>query len=123
VPLANGAPRVRLIDAAGHDAPGAARLVIDRPGRLAIHVESQTGGVVALTERFHDGWTATANGSPIALVRVADDFLGCAVGPGPQMVQLRFAPRSFRIGVLLSAIGAVLLVLLVVAGRPGSAKA
>jgi hypothetical protein len=118
VPLLNTTARIRLIDEHGQDTAGTARLVIDRPGHLAAHVESQAGGVIALTERFHDGWTATASGSPVEVVRVAGDFLGCAVGPGSQTVELRFQPRSFRIGAIVSAIGAALLGMALVAWRP-----
>ena len=36
-------------------------------------------------------------------------FLGCRVDAGVEQVELRFAPRSFRNGVIVSAIGAMLL--------------
>lgn len=121
VPLINSAARIRLLDPGGQETTGIARLLIDRPGHLAAQIESQAGGIVALTERFHDGWTATANGAPVAIVRVADDYLGCVVGPGAQIVELRFAPRSFRVGMLLSAIGALLLATALIVWRPGPA--
>ena len=63
---------------------------------------------MALTERFHDGWSATAGGIPVPTVRVEDDFLGCVVEPGTQRVEFRFMPRSFVIGSIGSGIGLLL---------------
>ena len=64
------------------------------------------------------GWSATADGRPIELVRVEYDFLGCRVDPGVEQVELHFAPRSFRNGVIVSAIGAVLLAGVLLVWRP-----
>ena len=51
----------------------------------------------------------TADGRPLEPVRVDYDFLGVRVEPGVRQVELRFAPRSFRNGVIVSSIGAMLL--------------
>jgi hypothetical protein len=108
VSLTGGAPRIRVVDAHGQPASGRVLLALDRPGRLAAHVEVPERRTVALTERFHDGWTATANGVPLPVVRVNQDFLGVVVEPGSRLVELRFAPRSFVVGSMVSATGAVL---------------
>ena len=94
------------------------QLTADRPGHLAASVRAGGPAILAFTERFHHGWTATAGGRPLEVVRVEDDFLGCRVDPGVEQVELRFAPRSFRNGVIVSAIGAVLLAGALLAWRP-----
>jgi hypothetical protein len=104
-----GAARVRLLDAEGQQAAGLAEMILDRPGHLSAAVRVEAPSMLAFTERFHHGWTATADGRPLETVRVEGDFLGCRVEPGVKVVELRFAPRSFRNGVLVSIAGVVLL--------------
>jgi uncharacterized membrane protein YfhO len=65
--------------------------------------------IVALTERFSDGWSATASGRPVSTVRVEEDFLGCLVDPGVQRVEFHFMPRSFVWGLRVTAAGVVAL--------------
>jgi hypothetical protein len=106
--------RIRLLEEATETSPslvGSAHLIVDRPGHIVAQVDSPAPGrrIVAFTERFHAGWKATANGRPVGLIRVDSDFLGCVIGPGAHRVELRFAPRSYRMGWIVSAIGGVLL--------------
>jgi hypothetical protein len=115
-PIEGGVERVRLLDEQGNAAAGAASMAIDRPGRLAIDVDAPGRRVVALTERFHDGWVATAGNVRVATVRVEHDFLGCVVDGGVQHINLRFMPRSFVYGSILSAIGIVLLAGVMIVG-------
>ncbi len=114
-PALDGVDRVRLLDGGGLDASGAARLAIDRPGYLVADVDVPGPRVLALTERFHDGWSATSGGVPLQIVRVEGDFLGCRVEAGVHRVTLRFMPRSFVYGSIASAVGAALLAAVLVA--------
>ncbi len=100
---------MRLLDEQGQTATGSARLSVDRPGRLVAEVDAPGRRVLAFTERFHDGWSATIDGAPLQTVRVEEDFLGCVVDAGVHRVTLRFMPKSFVYGSILSAIGAALL--------------
>lgn len=104
-----GVERVRLLDENGQGSTGTARLAVDRPGRLVAHVDAPGRRILALTERFHDGWSATTDGVPLQMVRVAGDFLGCVVDGGVHRIELRFMPRSFVYGSIVSAIGAAIL--------------
>ena len=117
-PALGGVERARLIDDRGQQVIGRVQLTADRPGHLAASVRAGGPAILAFTERFHQGWTATAGGRPIEIVRVEYDFLGCRVDPGVEQVELRFAPRSFRNGVIVSAIGAVLLAGVLLVWRP-----
>ena len=65
--------------------------------------------ILAFTERFHHGWTATADGRPVEVVPVEGDFLGCRVDASVRHVELRFTPRSFRDGVIVSTLGVIAL--------------
>jgi len=108
-PVDGGEPRLRLLDEQEQPSTGSAQLILDRPGRLVVQTELPGRRILAFTERFHPGWSATTDGSPAQMVRVEGDFLGCLVESGVRRVELRFMPRSFVYGALLSAVGAALL--------------
>jgi len=108
-PVAGAVERARLLDEQGRNSTGSARLAVDRPGHLVAQVEAPGRRILAFTERFHDGWSATTDGATLQTVRVEGDFLGCLVDGGSHRVDLRFMPRSFVYGSVLSAIGAALL--------------
>jgi hypothetical protein len=107
--VVGGVARVRFVDAQEREAAGVVQMTADRPGHLSATVRVDRPLTLAFTERFHHGWTATADGRPIETARIAGDFLGCRVDAGVRQVDLRFAPRSFRDGVLVSLAGLVLL--------------
>ena len=100
--------RVRLLDEQGHAATGTASIVLDRPGHLVVDVAAPGRRTLALTERFHAGWSAASGDVALETVTVDHDFLGCVVEPGAHRVNLHFMPRSFVYGSLASAIGVVL---------------
>jgi hypothetical protein len=108
-PAEGWAERVRLVGEDGRESGGSARLAVDRPGQLVADVDAPGRRILAFTERFHSGWSATVDGVPLPMVRVEGDFLGCVVNGGAQRVVIQFMPRSFVYGSIASAIGAVLL--------------
>jgi hypothetical protein len=108
-PFKDSVARVRLLDEEGNDAPGTARLFVDRPGRLIVDLDVPEPRVLALTERFHEGWSARIDGDAHPTVVVHEDFLGVAVDSGIHRVIFSFRPRSFVYGAVVSLIGAALL--------------
>jgi hypothetical protein len=114
-PAEGAVKRVRLLDEQGHPSMSRASLVLDRPGHLIADVDAPGRRILAFTERFHDGWSATIDGVALPMVRVEGDFLGCVLDGGVHRVDLRFMPRSFVYGSIVSAIGAALLAGVVIA--------
>jgi hypothetical protein len=108
-PFEGAVDRARLLDESKHAATGSARVDVDRPGHLVVEVEAPGRRILALTERFHDGWSATSDGKPLPMVRVEQDFLGCVVDGGTHRIELGFMPRSFVHGSIVSDLGLVLL--------------
>ena len=100
--------RVRLQDSERREVTGVARLVVDRPGLLVVDVDAPGRSTLAFTERFHSGWSASTADGPLPMVRAEHDFLGCVVDGGVHRVTLRFLPRTFVYGSILSAIGVAL---------------
>jgi hypothetical protein len=100
-------------------APGShtVRLARSRPGRLAIDVESQHGGLLVVSENWMPGWRATArsreNGADqeAPVVRANLSFLGIPVGPGATHVELTYRPTSVYAGLTIAAATALLLAL------------
>jgi hypothetical protein len=94
-----GSPATRF-DAQTHKplTTDAIRLAADRPGRIALEVASQQPQLLVLTERYHDGWSATIDGQSASTLRVNGDFLGCLVSGGTTDVEFRFTPQSLQIG-------------------------
>ena len=80
--------------------PGYLVADVDAPGR-------QHARVHRTVPRWLVGDRSTA--CPLPMIRVEDDFLGCVVDAGVHRVTLRFMPRSFVYGSIVSAIGAALL--------------
>jgi hypothetical protein len=75
-------------------------------GDHRVVVESETAGpaVLVLTDLFYPGWTATLDGVP-ATIHPADlAFRGVLVPAGTHRVEFTYAPRSFTLGLLTSAL-------------------
>jgi hypothetical protein len=97
--------RTALVDAApgGADVPaGAARFVVDRPGRLEIETRASSAQLLVVAERYHEGWVARVDGVDIPTRQVYGDYLGCIVPGGPHIVDFIFAPKSARRGLWLT---------------------
>jgi hypothetical protein len=107
-PAEGSAERARLVDEHGRATAGSVRVIVDRPGLVVVDVDAPDRSIVALTERFHDGWSAMG-GTTLPTVRVEGDFLGCVVERGAQRLTFRFMPASFVYGAWTSALAAVLL--------------
>lgn len=85
--------------------PGKAALIFDRPGKIGVEVEVPATQILAVTERYHQGWDAEIDGKPAEIVRVNGDFMGCVVGKGKHSVRFIFAPDDLRRGKALSTAG------------------
>jgi hypothetical protein len=83
------------------------RLAADRPGRLEIEVDAPRQVLLAVTESYHDGWTAEAGGAEAVAVRLYGDYLGVLAPAGRYRLTLRFDPQSLRYGRYASGLGAL----------------
>jgi hypothetical protein len=81
----------------------------DRPGRFKTTIEAPGRRLLVWNEAFHPGWVATIDGRAAPVLRANLDFQGVAVPAGRHRVALRFQPRSFRAGAIVSAVSLILL--------------
>ncbi len=58
-----------------------------------------------LLDRWYPGWRATVNGVDVPILRANGVFRAVEIPGGEADVEFRFAPRSLRIGGVLSALG------------------
>jgi hypothetical protein len=72
------------------------------PNRLELKVEARTRGLLVLSEVDYPGWYATVNGREARVHRANGTFRAIEVNPGSNRVVLRYAPRWFLIGGLLT---------------------
>ena len=61
-------------------AAGAARIVADLPGEIAVEVKAASRQLLVMSESFDAGWRAALDGQPLPVERVNGDFLGGAPG-------------------------------------------
>jgi len=91
---------------------GFALIVRDRPDFVRLGVEARHPCWLVLADTFFPGWTVTVDGEPRSIARANTAFRAVAVGPGDQVVEFRYEPLSFRLGLIVSA-GAALALLAV----------
>jgi hypothetical protein len=72
------------------------------PERMAIDVNAASAGLLVLSEMYYPGWVATVNGKAAEIYPADGALRGIAVSAGPNRVELKYAPFSFRLGAALS---------------------
>jgi|GEM_PF-1970970 len=60
-------------------------------------------GIVVLSESWHPDWRATDGNKPLEIRRVNYGQIGIPISPGEHMLRVRYYPRDFFLGCLLSA--------------------
>jgi hypothetical protein len=76
-----------------------------RSDRLTVDVDASADGHLVLAEAYQDGWKASVDGSPAAIVRANVLFRAVAVPAGRHRVELRYRPVAVVWGASLTALG------------------
>jgi hypothetical protein len=97
-------------------ARGRARIVAYEPERVVVDAAAARAGVVVLTDAYARGWKATVDGAPATIERVDYLLRGVVVPAGVHRVEFRYAPASWRIGWIVSALSLVLLLMTAATG-------
>lgn len=82
--------------------PGEVTLTRPTPNRIELDVDRGSGDLVVVSEAYHPGWRATADGERLRVVRANHALIGVYVPPGRHRIALVFEPASFRLGLYLS---------------------
>jgi hypothetical protein len=83
-------------------------VVTDEPERTEIATSCSDPGLLVLTRTFDPGWEASVDGLAVSVLRADLAFLALPVPAGEHRVVLTYAPRSWRIGRLVSLASLVL---------------
>jgi hypothetical protein len=109
-------PGLALSARAGAPPAGSAVIVHYGSQRVTIDVQAQRAGELVLSDVAYPGWKATIDGRPVRLDRVDYLFRGVPVPFGPHRVEMRYQPKSWRAGWIVS-----LVALIAVSGAAGIA--
>ncbi|MCS7208137.1 MAG: YfhO family protein [Fimbriimonadales bacterium] len=87
--------------------------------RLQVINPSQRAGWLLITDTWYPGWVATVNGKPAPLLQANGAFRAVPIPSGDAVVEMRFVPRNFQVGVLLTLFSVAVLLLLELTARLG----
>jgi hypothetical protein len=108
-------PRAYVIEGEPGTPAGTARFEVDEPDRVVLRTEGAAAGRLVLMDSYYPGWRARVDGQPAAVEDFSHGFRAVAVPPGERMVEMRYEPASFRVGMFVS-----LLALLALAATVGA---
>ncbi len=80
------------------------------PNEIILAAHTERPGYLILSEVWFPGWLATVNGEPAPVWRANYTFRALPVPAGDLEIRLWYAPASWRIGLVLFAVGLLLLV-------------
>jgi hypothetical protein len=103
---------------------GSARIVRDEVDNLALEVDAKAAGFLVVNETWDAGWRATVDGRKAPVLAANASFRALPIEAGRHRVELRYAPRAYEAGRVISS-GTVLVTLLlfgVLAARSWSGR-
>jgi hypothetical protein len=74
------------------------------PDRIAMDVDTPARALVVLSEMYYPGWRARVNGKPAEIYRVDGALRGIIAPGGPGLIELEYAPGSFRAGAIITVL-------------------
>jgi hypothetical protein len=93
---------------------GRAGMVDYGPQEVVIGTEAERDCYLFVSDTYYPGWRAFIDGGEAPLMRANYAFRGLRLPAGKHEVRMIFEPAPFRIGIILSVAGLVLLAVLVV---------
>lgn len=84
---------------------------------MMIDVSTPQDGLLVLSEWYYPGWKAYDNGSEIAIIRVNAGQRGLALEAGEHTISMIYQPVSYRIGLIATAVSAMVVIMLAVLFR------
>ena len=90
--------------------PGRAEITRQEPNRVDVTTASDTASLLVLADNHYPGWGTEVDGRPAAILRVNYNQRGVALPGGIHRVTFWYQPRSFLLGLIVSAVALVLLI-------------
>jgi hypothetical protein len=92
--------------------PDTARIVADRDTEVVVEATARQPGWLVLADTWYPGWRAEVDGHEAPILPAYVAFRAVALPAGAHRVVFRYEPRSFRLGLALSALGLALALLM-----------
>ena len=93
-----------ILPLSGSAASGSARVLTFAPEEIVLEVETAANALLSLSLPDHPGWAAHIDGRSDHILRAYAGLSAIEIPAGRHVVTLRFAPASYRIGAVISAI-------------------
>jgi hypothetical protein len=108
--LIESSPGCALADAPGKDS---VTLASDELDRVTFKVHAASDGFLVMSDTFYPGWQADVDGRRVPVVRTNFALRGICLPAGDHEVMFSFEPVMLRVGIGFSAIGWVVVIILV----------
>jgi hypothetical protein len=72
--------------------------------QIELTVKAASRALLVVSETYYPGWQAKVNNIPFEIWKVDGGLRGIVVPPGDNLVTLTYAPSSFRLGAILTAL-------------------
>ena len=79
---------------------------------LSGHIEAKEDGLLFLTIPYSEGWTAWVDGKEAEITPVQDALMGIKLTKGSHDITLKYTPKAFKEGTLISIVSLFLIVLI-----------
>jgi len=99
-------------DAGEDEELGSVTIAASKPGMVLLDVRTLRETFLVLNDTFYPGWVARIDGEPQEIHRANHLVRGVFVPSGQHRVEFSYEPRSFRIGLVVSAVAAMILVVI-----------
>jgi hypothetical protein len=90
------------------DQPGGAQITRYAPTAVDVQIDAPDAGYLVMSDTWYPGWSVTVNGQAASIEQVNGVFRAVAVPAGASQVQLRYWPPSWKWGLVMAAVGVVL---------------
>lgn len=77
------------------------------PEALTIETDAASPGLLAVSEVYSGGWQATVDGEDMEVLPTNHALRGVPIPAGKHRIELRYGPRSLRLGIPISAVSSV----------------
>ena len=81
---------------------GEVRILSETNDEVVLRADTQTGGVLVLTDLHWPDWHATVDGAPVEILRANYLFRAVRLAPGSHEVRFRYGAWRFHIGSVIS---------------------
>jgi len=88
--------------------PGAAELIRDEPGDIAVTVDAAMRQLLVVSESYSVGWRAKVDGQAAKVIRAYGDFMGVIINKGRHEITLEFEAPARRTGRYISEVSLIL---------------